>query len=139
MVRLSEDGVPCELLSAELDVFQRAAVIQRFREGKSKMLVTTNVSARGIDVEDVNLVVNFDLPKYHEDDSPDYETYLHRIGRTGRFGKFGVAINFVDPKSFHLLDRIQKHFGRPIDKLDAFDPEQIEKITSGGSLGATSN
>lgn len=127
-MRLNEDGVPSELLSAELDVFQRASVIQRFREGKCKMLVTTNVSARGIDVEDVNLVINFDLPKNHEDDSPDYETYLHRIGRTGRFGKLGVAINFVDPRSTGILDRIQKHFGRPIDKLDAFDPEQIEKI-----------
>lgn len=120
--------MPSELLSAELDVFQRASVIQRFREGKAKMLVTTNVSARGIDVDDVNLVINFDLPKNHEDDSPDFETYLHRIGRTGRFGKLGVAINFVDSRSFGILDRIQKHFGRPIEKLDAFDPEQIEKI-----------
>lgn len=80
-------------------------------------------------MEDVNLVINFDLPIY-VDNTPDYETYLHRIGRTGRFGKSGVAINFVDNGSMMLLDKIQKHFGRPIDKLDAMDPEQIEKLNS---------
>lgn len=127
MIRLTEDGIPCELLSGELDVIQRASVIKRFREGKSKMLVTTNVTARGIDVEDVNLVINFDLP-INVDGSPDYETYLHRIGRTGRFGKLGVAINFVEPNSFVILSRIQKHFEKNIEKLDACDPEQIEKI-----------
>jgi ATP-dependent RNA helicase DDX19/DBP5 len=91
------------------------------------MLVTTNVTARGIDVEDVNLVINFDLP-VNVDGSPDHETYLHRIGRTGRFGKSGVAINLVDGHSMSTLERIQKHFEKPIEKLDAFDPEQIEKI-----------
>ena len=119
--------MPAELLSGELDVVQRASVIKRFREGLSKMLVTTNVTARGIDVEDVNLVINFDLP-INQDYSPDYETYLHRIGRTGRFGKSGVAINLVDPNSYGIMDKIQKHFGRPIEKLDAMDPEQVEKI-----------
>lgn len=127
VVRLTEDGVPCELLSGELDVVQRASVIKRFREGKCKMLVTTNVTARGIDVDDVNLVINFDLP-VSQDGTPDYETYLHRIGRTGRFGKTGVAINFVDSNSVYVMEKIQKHFGRPIDRLDATDPEQIEKI-----------
>lgn len=127
VVRLTEDHVPCELLSGELEVMQRAAVIKRFREGKCKMLVTTNVTARGIDVDDVNLVVNFDLPVH--DNMPDYETYLHRIGRTGRFGKSGVAINFVDTNTMHILDKIVQHFGKPIEKLDATDPEQIEKIS----------
>lgn len=127
VVRLREDGVSSELLSGELDVSQRANVIKRFRDGGFKMLVTTNVTARGIDVEEVNLVINFDLPVTQEG-MPDYETYLHRIGRTGRFGKTGVAINFVDHYSFATMEKIQKHFGRPIEKLDATDPEQIEKI-----------
>ena len=92
------------------------------------MLVTTNVAARGIDIEDVNLVINFDLP-LNRDRSPDFETYLHRIGRTGRFGKSGVAINFVQYESdMNALNEISKHFGRQIVKLDAKDPEQIEKI-----------
>lgn len=127
-VRLNNDGIPAELLSGELAVEQRADVIKRFRDGQSKMLVTTNVTARGIDIDDVNLVINFDLP-VNPDNTPDYETYLHRIGRTGRFGKSGVAINFVDNYSMRILDKIVKHFGRKIDKLDASDPEAIEKIS----------
>ena len=71
-------------------------------------------------------MINFDLPVSQDRVTPDFETYLHRIGRTGRFGKTGVAINFVDSNSFGVLDRIQKHFNRPIEKLDAMDPEQIE-------------
>lgn len=126
-VRLNDDGIPAELLSGELAVEQRADVIKRFRDGLSKMLVTTNVTARGIDIDDVNLVINFDLPLNY-DRTPDYETYLHRIGRTGRFGKSGVAINFVDPNSMNVLGKIQKHFGRVIEKLDATNPEAIEKI-----------
>lgn len=128
VVRLNEDGITCELLSGDLVVEQRASVIKRFRDGLSKMLVTTNVAARGIDIEDVNLVINFDLP-LNRDRTPDFETYLHRIGRTGRFGKTGVAINFVQTESdTAALRDISKHFGKPIVKLDATDPEQIEKI-----------
>lgn len=65
----------------------------------------------------------------NRDRTPDFETYLHRIGRTGRFGKSGVAINFVQYDSdMNVLNQIEKHFGRPILKLDASDPEEIEKI-----------
>ncbi len=126
-VRLNEDGIPVELLSGELAVEQRASVIKRFRDGQSKMLITTNVTARGIDIDDVNLVINFDLPT-NPDGSADYETYLHRIGRTGRFGKSGVAVNLIDSYSANVMEKIQKHFGRPITKLDASDPEAIEQI-----------
>ena len=127
VIRLTDDRIPCDLLSGELEVTQRAAVIKRFREGLCKMLVTTNVTARGIDVDDVNLVINFDLPIHNNE--PDYETYLHRIGRTGRFGKQGVAINFVDTNTMQIQEKIVKHFGKQIEKLDATDPEQIEKIS----------
>uniref|UniRef100_A0A8C9L4G6 RNA helicase n=1 Tax=Serinus canaria TaxID=9135 RepID=A0A8C9L4G6_SERCA len=107
---LSREGHQVALLSGEMMVEQRAAVIERFREGKEKVLVTTNVCARGIDVEQVSVVINFDLP-VDKDGNPDNETYLHRIGRTGRFGKRGLAINMVDSKhSMNILNRIQEHF-----------------------------
>ena len=89
------------------------------------MLVTTNVTARGIDIEDVKLVVNFDLP-IGQDGQPEFETYLHRIGRTGRFGKTGIAINLVDSANMKSMEKITKHLEKPIEKLDAFDAEQIE-------------
>lgn len=121
-----------------MQVEQRAAVIERFRDGKEKVLVTTNVCARGkksapghlertraasvnlsplhnpkgIDVEQVSVVINFDLP-VDKDGNPDNETYLHRIGRTGRFGKRGLAINMVDSKmSMNILNKIQEHFSK---------------------------
>uniref|UniRef100_A0A8C6UWV2 RNA helicase n=1 Tax=Neogobius melanostomus TaxID=47308 RepID=A0A8C6UWV2_9GOBI len=111
---LSREGHQVALLSGEMQVEQRAAVIDRFREGKEKVLVTTNVCARGIDVEQVSVVINFDLP-VDKDGNPDNETYLHRIGRTGRFGKRGLAINMVDSKmSMNILNRIQDHFSESI-------------------------
>jgi ATP-dependent RNA helicase DDX19/DBP5 len=65
-----------------------------FRKGTATILISTNVLARGIDVLEVTMVVNYDLPLTREN-TPDFETYIHRIGRTGRFGKPGVAINLV--------------------------------------------
>ncbi|CAB1314548.1 unnamed protein product [Coregonus sp. 'balchen'] len=127
---LSREGHQVALLSGEMQVEQRAAVIDRFREGKEKVLVTTNVCARGIDVEQVSVVINFDLP-VDRDGNPDNETYLHRIGRTGRFGKRGLAINMVDSKfSMNVLNKIQDHFNKKIEKLDTEDLDEIEKIAS---------
>lgn len=68
----------------------------------------------GIDVEQVSVVINFDLP-VDKDGNPDNETYLHRIGRTGRFGKRGLAVNMVDSKhSMNILNRIQEHFSESL-------------------------
>lgn len=84
----------------------------------------------GIDVEQVTIVINFDLP-VDQSQRADYETYLHRIGRTGRFGNSGVAINLVDsPQSMRVCEDIERHFGRKIYNLDAEDPDEIEKIAS---------
>uniref|UniRef100_A0A8C0WIM1 RNA helicase n=1 Tax=Castor canadensis TaxID=51338 RepID=A0A8C0WIM1_CASCN len=114
---LSKEGHQVALLSGEMMVEQRAAVIERFREGKEKVLVTTNVCARGIDVEQVSVVINFDLP-VDKDGNPDNETYLHRIGRTGRFGKRGLAVNMIDSKhSMDILNRIQEHFSESLEVL----------------------
>ncbi|KAF6078438.1 hypothetical protein HJG60_009257 [Phyllostomus discolor] len=127
---LSKEGHQVALLSGEMMVEQRAAVIERFREGKEKVLVTTNVCARGIDVEQVSVVINFDLP-VDKDGNPDNETYLHRIGRTGRFGKRGLAVNMVDSKhSMDILNRIQEHFNKKIERLDTDDLDEIEKIAN---------
>ena len=101
-----------------------------FREGKEKLLVTTNLCARGIDVEQVTVVINYDIPvdTHHQ---PDVETYLHRIGRTGRFGRKGLAINFVDgTRSRQNLKKIEEHFDRPIVKLDLDDLDHIEQALS---------
>ncbi|XP_071451200.1 DEAD-box helicase Dbp80-like [Hetaerina americana] len=127
--KMSKDGHAVAILSGDLTVDQRIAVLDRFREGLEKVLITTNVLSRGIDVEQVTIVVNFDLPVDHLTRKADCETYLHRIGRTGRFGKAGLAINLVDgDSSMVLLRQIEQHFGKKIQLLDASDVDEIEKL-----------
>ena len=126
--KMKADGHMVAQLSGELTVEERLIVLNRFREGDAKILITTNVLSRGIDIEQVTIVVNFDLP-VDVNKRADCETYLHRIGRTGRFGKNGLAINLVDsPKSMTVLKDIQQHFGKNIDKVDTEDVEEIEKL-----------
>ncbi|XP_034186910.1 putative ATP-dependent RNA helicase Dbp80 [Osmia lignaria lignaria] len=126
--RMTKDGHAVAVLSGELTVEQRITVLDRFRSGLEKVLITTNVLARGIDIEQVTIVVNFDLPM-DQNRQADCETYLHRIGRTGRFGKSGIAINLIDsPHAMQLCKDIEKHFGKKIHYLDAEDADEIEKI-----------
>ncbi|XP_072740798.1 ATP-dependent RNA helicase DDX25 isoform X1 [Ciconia boyciana] len=108
-VEMSQDGHQVAILTAELTVAQRANVIQRFRDGKEKVLIATNVCARGIDVQQVTIVVNFSLPT-DQNNQPDFETYLHRIGRTGRFGKKGIAFSMVESQNLGLVQMIEEHF-----------------------------
>ncbi|XP_075211502.1 putative ATP-dependent RNA helicase Dbp80 [Lycorma delicatula] len=126
--KMTQDGHAVALLSGELTIEQRIAVLDRFREGKEKVLITTNVLSRGIDIEQVTIVVNFDLP-VDSSQRADCETYLHRIGRTGRFGKAGLAINLVDTQeSLGVLKQIEEHFGKKIALLDVDDVDEIEKL-----------
>merc|ERR1712232_66187 len=94
------------------------------------VLITTNVLARGVDVDNVCMVVNYDVPVTKKGD-PDYETYLHRIGRTGRFGRKGSAINLIsDDESLNTLAAIEAHFSpgkEMIQKAEA-DPEELAEM-----------
>ncbi|KAG7519767.1 hypothetical protein JOB18_015607 [Solea senegalensis] len=127
---LTQEGHQVALLSGEMTVEQRAAVIERFRDGKEKVLVTTNVCSRGIDVEQVSLVVNFDLPVDINGNAHN-ETYLHRIGRTGRFGRKGFAVNMVDSEhSMDIIHQIEMHFNRKIIEIDTSNLEEMEKLFS---------
>ncbi|NWQ83882.1 DDX25 helicase, partial [Columbina picui] len=118
-LEMSQDGHRVAVLTAELTVAQRADVIQRFRDGKEKVLIATNVCARGIDVQQVTVVVNFSLPT-DQKNRPDFETYLHRIGRTGRFGKRGIAFSMVESADVGLVLLIEKHFREFPPKSDVF-------------------
>ncbi|XP_075579274.1 ATP-dependent RNA helicase DDX25 isoform X3 [Pelecanus crispus] len=126
-VEMSQDGHRVAILTAELTVAQRADVIQRFRDGKEKVLIATNVCARGIDVQQVTIVVNFSLPT-DQNHEPDFETYLHRIGRTGRFGKKGIAFSMVESQSVGLVQMIEEHFQTKIKQLDPDDMDELEML-----------
>jgi len=126
--QLRADGHALSMLSGDLTPDDRLMVLDGFREGREKIMITTNVVSRGIDVEQVTMVVNFDLP-VDKDGKADCETYLHRIGRTGRFGKAGIAINLIEStQALQVLKEIEKHFGKPIRKLDAQNEEEIEEL-----------
>jgi translation initiation factor 4A len=88
----------------------RDTIVKEFRSGSSRVLITTDLLARGIDVQQVSLVVNYDLPTQPEN-------YLHRIGRSGRFGRKGVSINFVCRDDEHMLQNIQKFYKTIIEEL----------------------
>jgi len=128
--RMTEDGHAVAMLTSDITIEERLDTLNRYREGREKVLITTNVCARGIDVEQVTVVINFDLPTNHDTGKPDMETYLHRIGRTGRFGKKGIAINFVDSAdTLRMVKDIQNYFNKEIMKLNTDDTDEIEGIT----------
>ncbi|KAG0140260.1 hypothetical protein CROQUDRAFT_100339 [Cronartium quercuum f. sp. fusiforme G11] len=89
---------------------ERDAIMGEFRGGDSRVLITTDVWARGIDVQQVSLVINYDLPS-------NRENYIHRIGRSGRFGRKGVAINFVTNEDVRILRDIEQYYSTQIDEM----------------------
>ena len=108
--RLKRAGYPAEAIHSDRSQAQRRRALENFASGKTGILVATDVLARGIDVSEVEYVVNFDLPEQAED-------YVHRIGRTGRAGQAGFAISFVTPETKGLLKDIQKLIGKEIPEL----------------------
>ena len=128
---LTNAGYTCSVLHGGIEAENRDITMEDFREGRSNVLITTNVLARGVDVDNVCLVVNYD-PPVDKDRRPDYETYLHRIGRTGRFGRKGTAINLIDNKQdLDVLAAIEQHFAKSgqemIAKADA-NPEKLSEL-----------
>eukprot|EP00897_Mesotaenium_endlicherianum_P001954 jgi/Mesen1/1787/ME000014S01191 len=89
---------------------ERDAIMAEFRSGTTRVLITTDVWARGIDVQQVSLVINYDLPNSRE-------LYIHRIGRSGRFGRKGVAINFVRTDDIRILRDIEQYYSTQIDEM----------------------
>lgn len=97
-------------MHGEMPQKERDSIMQEFRRGVSRVLITTDVWARGIDVQQVSVVFNYDLPL-------NRENYLHRIGRSGRFGRKGIAINFVTKEDVHILRDIEQYYATQIDEM----------------------
>ena len=97
-------------MHADLDQKERDLIMREFRSGSSRILISTDLLARGIDAQQVSLVINFDLPA-------SLENYLHRIGRSGRFGRKGVAINFVTADSVRTLKDIERFYHTQIEEM----------------------
>jgi len=101
--RMRENNFQVSSMHGEMQQKERDAIMNEFRQGSSRVLITTDVWARGIDVQNVSLVTNYDLPT-------NRENYIHRIGRSGRFGRKGVAINFVTNEDVKILRDIEQYY-----------------------------
>jgi ATP-dependent RNA helicase len=108
--KMREANFTVSSMHGDMPQKERDAIMQEFRQGKSRVLITTDVWARGIDVQQVSLVINYDLP-------PNRELYIHRIGRSGRFGRKGVAINFVKSDDIKILRDIEQYYSTQIDEM----------------------
>lgn len=109
--RLKENGYTIEYIHGEMDVHERKKKMQDFRAGSARILISTDLLARGIDVQQVSLIVNYDMPYQHEN-------YIHRIGRCGRYGRRGLAINLLAKGSdVGMKEEIEKYYSIKIDEL----------------------
>ena len=115
--KLTEKGFTISVMHSGLSPLERVEVMNKFRKGGTRILVSTDLLARGIDIQQVSIVLNYDIPH-------DKECYLHRIGRSGRFGRKGVAINFVSNKEFRQLREIERFYGTKIIEM----PENIQSF-----------
>lgn len=109
--RLQARGYAAAALNGDIAQKQREITVDKYKKGKLDILIATDVAARGLDVERISHVINYDIPY-------DAETYTHRIGRTGRAGRTGQAILFVTPKEMRLLSQIERTTGKAVDKYE---------------------
>ncbi len=116
---LSDSGFASDALHGDMQQAQRNRALQRLREGRTRVLVATDVAARGIDVAGISHVINFDLPRQGED-------YVHRIGRTGRAGRTGIAVSFAGMRETGLVRIIERYTGNSIEvhTLPGLEPTQ---------------
>jgi translation initiation factor 4A len=115
--KMSQQGFPLSFIHGEMDVEERRRRMKDFRTGSIRVLISTDLLARGIDVQQVSLVINYELPVQREN-------YIHRIGRSGRFGRKGVSINLLTPDEMTQMKEIETHYATHVEVL----PEDLAKL-----------
>ncbi len=119
--KLHKAGIKCELLSGDVPQEKRLKVLERFRRGDIKILVATDVAARGIHVDGISHVINYDLPVQAED-------YVHRIGRTGRAGASGTSISFICEHGAYMIEDLEKFIGAEIISIQPTEEMLAESV-----------
>ena len=107
---MKEDNFPVSAIHSNMTKSERDIAFTEFRSGKARVLISSNVTARGIDIQQVSIVINFDIPK-------DVHTYIHRIGRSGRWGRKGTGINFLTRRDIFKIKEIEQYYNTQIDEL----------------------
>lgn len=115
--KLEENEYAIACIHGDMDQQERNEIMYNFRNGNCRILITTNLLSRGIDIQQISLVINYDLPN-------DKESYIHRIGRSGRFGRKGVAVNLVTNRDVRLLRDLENFYHTQIEEL----PANLESI-----------
>ena len=115
--KMRQDGFPISFIHGEMDPEERSRRMKEFRAGQARIMISTDLLARGIDVQQVSVVINYELPTQQEN-------YIHRIGRSGRFGRKGTAINLVSPEEMRMLETIKTHYSTQIIAL----PEDLASL-----------
>ena len=115
---LQKDGLKCGIIHGDKKQANRLKTLSQFKEGKIKVLVATDIASRGLDIEELPYVINYELPSVPED-------YVHRVGRTGRAGRNGEAISLLDIYDKYDIKDIEKVIGMKIDKevVEGFEPD----------------
>jgi superfamily II DNA/RNA helicase len=117
--KMTQSGYPVSFIHGEMDAMDRTARMLSFRKGETRVLISTDLLARGIDVQQISLVINYELPL---EDSID--NYIHRIGRSGRFGRKGTSINLMYGDEVRIMENMKKKY--EIDLLGL--PEDLSQI-----------
>jgi len=116
---MEEDGFPVKKIHGKMDEKERKDTHKDFKSGASRVLITSDLFARGIDVQQVSIVINFDVPKSEH-------TYLHRIGRSGRWGRKGIAINFQTKYDGAKLKHFQEYYNTQIVEMPSNYADHLE-------------
>jgi len=107
---LKNNDFPVLMIHGEMNSDERKEIMEKFKAGEARILISTDLLSRGIDVQQLSLVINFDLPI-------ENETYIHRIGRSGRYGRKGIAINFMTDRDTYRLKEIEKFYNTQIQEM----------------------
>ena len=110
--RLIDDSFSVEQIHGDMSQEQRNSIMENFRSGNSRILITTDLLSRGIDIQQISLVINYDIPN-------NIESYIHRIGRSGRYGRKGTAINFITNYDVNKIKEIEQYYSTVVEELPA--------------------
>ena len=108
--KLMDKSFTVSMIHSDMKPCERSSIMKDFRAGGTRILISTDLLSRGIDIQQVSIVINYDLPN-------NKECYIHRIGRSGRFGRKGVAINFITNKEFWKIDELRTYYGTNIEPM----------------------
>ena len=109
---LTKEEFPCALISSQLDQEERNNVISEFKTGKKRILVTSDICKRGIDVQGLSVVICLDVPPYEQK-----EDFIHRVGRSGRYGRRGIALHILNQSEFEIINRIAKDYRTTLEQM----------------------